>query len=125
MTTAFDNKMIPEILALVAQYGKTVTITLDGTSLYDPETGYGTQGYPTEYDVKVTPPEQYERQFFEGETVKIGDARVWLPASGLEFTPVISMKVDFDNQTWTVQSVLPIYTGEQIALYGLQIRRAG
>ena len=123
--TDLDTRLIPRVLELITKYGKDVTFKTFPSATYTPTTGKTTPGAETDYSEKVTPPEPYEDKFIDGEIVQIGDCRVYLAASGLAFTPEKGMEVEFDAEgiTWRIVRIMPVYTGESIAMYGLQLRR--
>ena len=121
--TVLDDRLIPRILAIVQRLGKLVVFTVAATESYNPDTGEATRATAASYSLKVTPPEVYEEGLIDGENIRRGDMRVWLPASGLAFTPSPTVTVTIDGATWAVVDVAPVYTGEQVALYGLQLRK--
>lgn len=121
--TILDTKLIPKILAKVIKYGKTVDFVVPATKVHAPETGIVTETNPTTYSKKVTPPEPYIEGYAPPESIRVGDSKIYLPSSGLEFTPTRGYLVQFDSTKWRMENVNPIYTGEQIALYELQLRK--
>lgn len=123
MTTELDDILVPEVLAIVEQFGKLVRFAVPGSQVYDPTTGLSTERPALSITKKVSPPQPYTIKLIDGENIKAGDACIWLPASGLTFTPVAGMKVTIDSAVWAIVAVDSVYTGELIALYGLQLRQ--
>jgi len=120
--TDLDTDLIPEILSIVTEFGRTVIFTVYGSEAYNTATGAVTKSGASTYSKKVTPPEGYEEKLVDNTVIKRGDKRIYLPASGLEFTPTKMMEVKIGDVNWRIQDVKPIYTGEQVGLYELQIR---
>lgn len=123
MPTALDNKLVPKTLAIINKVGRNMDFTLPLASSYDPATGAGIESIWTTYTVKVSPPIDYEQRYVDGDSVQRGDARIFMAASGLPLTPVRDMLVEFDGVTFKAISILPIYSGEQIAAYEVQLRK--
>ena len=121
--TALDVRLIPKVLEIVERLGKRVTFTVAPPAAYNPDTGEAAQVAAATYSKKVSPPDLYHESLVNGDNIRKGDVRVWLPAGGLEFTPVINASVTIDGTVWTVMDVQPVYSGEKIAIYGLQLRK--
>jgi hypothetical protein len=120
--TALDDRLILKVLAIVAKYGKTVTFTTVATKEFSPTTRVGIEAGKVQYPKKVTPPANYSTRQLS-DTVLADDLQIYLPASGLEFTPVVAMMVEFDDMKFRVVRAGPIYTGTSVALWDLQLRR--
>lgn len=121
-TTALDDRLVPRALDTIDRYGKKVVFTVIGTATYDPATGAVTESGKKTYTKKVSPPGAYLDRYVDGDLIRRGDLRCIIAASGLEFTPVNGLQVDFDSKVFRVMSVKPIYSGEQVAVYELQLR---
>lgn len=120
--TRLDIRLIPKVKLLIEKYGKTVTIQR-ATYTYDPSTLTNTPTPLTDVEIKVTPPENYSSTEVDGDLIQADDLRVWLPSKDLDWTPAPNMHVVMDGKTFRIVQVETIYTGELIALYGLQLRR--
>jgi hypothetical protein len=107
----------------VADKGMTVVFEVAGVSGYDPATGTGTKTGKVRHSLKVTPPETFSLRYVDGESIRMGDANIILPAEDLEFDPTVGQLVEVLGIDWIIVSVLPLMTGEQIGAYQLQIRR--
>ena len=117
--------MIPRVRTIVRKLGIDATFTVISGDAYDPTTGDKSAGTPTDYTKKITPFEMYDEKYIDGDVVKAGDVRVLLPANSLEFDPKTGMDVVVALNKYKVIHQKPIYTGEQIGLYDLQLRRNG
>lgn len=121
MPTTLDIRMIPRVLAIIAKYGKSATFSAS-TGTYNPASG-NVANTATTYSKKIIPPYAYENKYVDGDIIKQGDMRSGVAASGLEFTPTPGMSVEIDSATWKIIAVSPVYTGELIAMYELQLRK--
>jgi len=121
MTGKLDKRMRALGQRLVDAYGKPVTLRRT-TSTYDPATGT-TSTSTTNYSVNGVL-EGYEDSRIDGTVVQAGDLRVTIPAQNLAIAP--SMETDalvIGSGTWTLVNVRPTYSGEQVAIYELQVRQ--
>lgn len=123
MVTSLDTKLVPKSADLVELYGKAVTWSVTTGAAYNPASGTVSGGSTTNHSVKVTPPEPYASRYIDGDLVRTGDARVYIAAESLAFTPAEGQKLTIDAATWKVVRVNAIYTGESIALWEAQVRR--
>lgn len=122
--TILDKKFLPKALRLIDRLGKTVVFKTYPDATYDPETGETVPGDPVNYSKKVIPPYAYEQKYLDGDTVQTGDMQSGIAALGLEFTPEPSVTtVVIDTEEWNIVNMMPIYSGQQIALYLLQLRK--
>ena len=121
--TALDISLSPKVLDIIDRLGKTVVFHNYTEEVYDPTVGERIQGNSTDYSLKVIPPYEYALKYIDGDIIKIGDMQTGVPSSGLEFEPRQGMKVTIDEIVWQVIRTKPIYSGERIALYMLQLRK--
>lgn len=121
--TDLDDKLIPRVKTIIEDLGKELTFTESTGGTYNPATGEVTGETNTDYAVKCSPPDQYEARFVNNDTIKVGDVRTFLPSQNLSFTPVRGMKVVFDSLSWKVLELRPIYSGDSIVVYELQLRQ--
>tara|TARA_R100000152_G_C6759123_1_gene183034 strand:- start:595 stop:963 length:369 start_codon:yes stop_codon:yes gene_type:complete len=121
--TAIDTKLLAEVYTIAETYGKSVVFTVPGSSTYAPSTGKVTEGSVVTHTVNVTPPEQYDRRYVDGELVQARDVQVILPAKNLAFTPDLGMKVTFDSEAFDIVSLNPLYSGTSICAYEVQLRQ--
>ena len=125
MSTPLDLKLVPKALEIVYRFGINASFAVDKINPddYDSETGATTPDTPTDTVRKVTPPENYDRHMIDGEVIKFGDMRIFLPASGLTFTPKEGLEVTIAAELWKIEKVGVHYSGEDVAIYELQLRQ--
>ncbi len=122
MSTALDTEIVPVALELINLYGQNA-VFLDVTKTYDPATGLTTESSPSNITKKVTPPAPYDKRWVDNDLIQQNDVRVFLAASGLTFTPEKGMKVTLlTTKVFRIERVSPIYSGEDIAVFDLQLR---
>lgn len=122
MPTELDNDFVPLALEMIAEHGRDVTFTIV-TETYNPATGQTSEEEPAEVVIKATPPVPYMRRIVEGRDIEASDLETYIAASGLAFTVSNGLKVTFDGRTFRVVGFEPIYSGEQVCAYSLQLRR--
>ena len=123
MTTELDTKMIPIAQALLTRFGKTATFVVPATKVYDPTIGETTEGADTNYSTKITPPGPLIRGYIPQDLVQQGDLQTFVAAQDLQFTPSLGYEILIDAESWRIEFVNPIYSGDSIALYALLIRQ--
>ena len=121
--TELDTELLEDVYDIIDELGKTVTFWAYGSDTYDPTTGKRTTGDATEYDKKVIPPYEIALRYVDGDVIKVGDLLTGVPAKDIEFTPIKGMSVTIGDDIWSIVRVSPIYSGERICLYLLQLRR--
>ncbi len=80
LQTSLDIELLPETLAIIEEFGKTVVLTTITKGFYDPKTQATTGGGPLEKTLKVSPPSKVTRKYGEESTVKVGDLKIILRA---------------------------------------------
>lgn len=100
-------------------YGKTATLNKLSTGTYNPATGSVT-GSLTAYAVKVLI-EAYKANLIDGTIIQASDYKATLAALNNQ-APDQDDTLTVDGVTGRIVSVGPIYAGEQIAVYVLQVR---
>ena len=123
MSTVLDTTLIPKIKSVIEDYGKNVVFVVPGVASYDPDDGSVIESGVQKYTVKATPPANYKADMIDGDTIQDNDCMINISASGLLFTPENGREVTFDSQSWRIMSVQTAYTGEDIGLYEIQLRR--
>jgi len=122
--TSLDKKFLPMALRLVTKYGKLVQFDTYPDEVYTPSTGENVPGDSVVFYKKIIPPYGYEQKYVNGDSVQAGDMQTGIAASGLEFVPQPSLtKVTIDTKQWNIINMMPIYSGEQICMYLLQLRK--
>ena len=123
MATALDTKLRAVALRLIDDYGQDAIFVVPTTSTYDPDTGATTETGPTEYTEKISPPRGYKANMIDGNVVQRGDTvsgiafRYGIEETGLE------VRLTDAEEVWRIVGVQEIFSGEQIAVYVLQMRR--
>jgi len=121
--TELDTEMLEAVDEIIAELGKVLTFWVYPTETYNPATGKKTTSDATQYNKKAIPPYEVSLKYVDGDLVKVGDLATGVPAKDIEFTPEKGMKVSIDTAIWVITRVAPIYSGEWICLYLLQLRR--
>ena len=122
-STVLDDELLEAVYDIIDEFGKIVTFWIYPDQDYDPTIGENTLGDPTQYSKKVIPPYQINLKYVDGKLIKLGDLLTGIAAQDIEFTPTLKMKITIDSNIWTIININPIYSGEQIALYLLQLRK--
>jgi len=123
MATALDTTLIPKIKSIIDTYGKNVVFVVPGLSSYDPDDGSVVDSGVQEYTIKASPPANYRADMIDGDVIESNDCSISISASGLLFTPRNGLEVTFDSQSWRVMNVITGYTGDEIGIYEMQLRR--
>lgn len=123
MSTQSDIEFAALAVEMLEDDYKEVVFTESAsTDDYNAATGRTTQSSPDAYTVKSAPPFAYEQRYVNGNTVQEGDLRLLIAGSGQSFVPKVGQKVTFDSGVYRVVSVLPYYSGEDIAAWEVQVR---
>lgn len=124
MTGALDTTARNTASRLLAKFGKAMTLTR-AAGTYDLATGTTTPGTPQTASVNGYPDATYRKlgQTYGAELVQAGDLDVMVAAKGLAFTPAPGDQLSWGSEVYKVQQVKPTYSGEQVALYNLLVRR--
>lgn len=127
MPTPLDLQLAPVVVQLIQTFGKDVTFTIGGDFDFDYVTGHTDRDGETKVTLKASPPAPVRRQYAENddEEDRRSECRVYVAATGLGFTPKLGMVVEIDGQAWRTTAVYPVYTGENIAAYGVDLRKEG
>ena len=123
MVTALDTELRLAAYDIIAEYGKEISFTVPASTTYDPATGGVTLGTETVHLVKTSPPERFDEKYIDGDLIRARDLFVLLPTLNTTFTPTLAMRVEIDSIAYDIVTVTPIYSGEQIAVYELQLRQ--
>jgi hypothetical protein len=126
MATELDGVFVPLALDLINTYGKSVHAAISNDGVYDPTAGNMQSPTTQYYPIKISPPSPKTASFSPSDVDISGMMTAYVAASGLAFTPVPGMKIIFDKglsseDSWGAHSVLPIYSGELIAVWKLDL----
>lgn len=106
---------------LIGDFGSSATWK-STSEAYSAATGKTTVT-ETDYSIVISPPEPYNNRMIDGEVIQVGDAQCLLQGKGLAFTPAIADVVLHKTVRWKVVGLNPIYSGELIAAYEVQLRK--
>jgi hypothetical protein len=113
--------MVPLANQLIGDFGKTVTYKQRASS-FDPSTGK-TSFTETASSAIIAPPEPYKQNRIDGSTIQNGDAMTSVAGSAISFVPEIGDRVLMNGVDWNVVAVNPVFSGELVAMYELQLRQ--
>lgn len=65
----------------------------------------------------------YEQRYIDGETIRAGDQRVYMPAEGLTTPPEVEGLVLRGSDPWKIISIKPLNPNGQAIMYELQVRQ--
>jgi hypothetical protein len=125
MLTSLDISLGPVVKSLIDEFGKVLTFVVGGDNAYDPVTGITDQDNRTTVQVKGSPPAPVRRAYGADEPARDSECKTYIAASGLTFNPEPGLVVIIDSIRWQTVEVSPVYTGEQVAAYGLLLKREG
>lgn len=133
MATALDNALGPVAAQMVNQFGTTVTMRGGEVSSYNAQTGVLTktveeeerkaiidaatamQGAGAKTTSKGSKPNATDSSY-DKSTLTLLMARF-----GEEFAPQTGYLISFGGKTYVIQSVTPLYSGDEIATYSLVV----
>jgi len=121
MTGALDSTMRGLASDLAGRLGKTVTY-VEVTESFDPATGQTTTT-TTETQLAAVPPQSFNFDRIDDSVIKAGDAVVTLPVLDMPKEPTTDDRLKMDGTTWQIVRVKPVASGENFALYEVQIRQ--
>ncbi len=121
MTTPLDTKLIPAVQDLLKKYGKSVTFTTFSSKTYNPATG-SVSTSSSQVSHRITPPVRFDTSLIDNTTIEYEDLQTYSdPISTITFE--VGLGVTIDSRKYQVVSVSPIYSGDDICLYELQLRK--
>jgi len=123
-STELDEEFVVLATEMIAEMGKTVVFRTYPDASYDAVEGVTTLGDMLSYTKKVMPPYAYKQKYIDGDVIQAGDMQTGIAGQGLEFTPEPGLiEIVIDEQTWNIVNMTPLYSGEQIAMFLLQLRK--
>ena len=124
MSTRLDTKLVPKTKEIIDKFGKLVTLTRE-TNTYNPATG-DVSSTSTSVSIRVTPPREFPARYIDGSLIQIGDVEIGVPASGLTITPsAVDFTATIDSVVWKCIRATKVYSGDDVVLWRLQLRRVG
>jgi len=119
--TVLDDKLVPKAKELLTKFGRTVTYRTNAAT-FDPVNSTLTGGSITNTSVLIVPPFPFERRLIDNDKVVEGDMLTYIAAKDSPVTPALEGILIDGAQEWRVVSVDTIYTGDELALWKLQLR---
>lgn len=90
---------------------------------YDPISGQEMQASVQSYSVKISPPEQFTMDEIDNTTILRYDLKTYIAAKDLVIQPEPRKDtLSFGSVVYNVMKVTPHYSGDQVALWELQLR---
>ncbi len=122
MSGKLDSVMGPLATNLIADFGGPVTLTRT-VKVYDPATGK-TDDTATTFIVNMSPPAPYTRNRVNGTLIQSEDLWAYIPASASSGAPDGKTdQITLAGTVYKIVTVKPVYSGVQIAMYEVQLRR--
>ena len=117
---AFVQSSVEEAFQLAGDLVTEFIYTAVGASTYSTTTSAMTEATATgTFKGVIVEYKDFER----GGLIEAGDRKILVEAAGLPFTPKAGDSVTFNNESWKIESPGPIYAGDTVVLYQMQIRR--
>ena len=122
--TELDKKLLPAIAKTLSRVGRNLTWVIPGRTEYDPVEGEVVEKTSDRQSVelKSLPPGDYKDYFTEG-SVKATDTQTGFAGAELTIEPTLEMQVAIDGSSFRVNQLRPIYSGEQVALWMVNLSR--
>ncbi len=122
MSGKLDSVMGPLATNLIADFGGPVTLTRT-VKVYDATTGKTTDTATT-FRVNLSPPFPYTRERINGTLIQTEDLWAYIPASASSGAPDGKTdQITLKGVVYKVVTVKPIYSGVEIAMYEVQLRK--
>lgn len=118
--TQLDDELRQATIDLVAELGKDIEFRV-AVEAYDVTTGATTALSVSWVTRKCTPPSQYQISRDGSPDKLLETLGTLLPAQGLTFLPKVDQVVRFDNAERRVVKVAPIYSGDLVCAYVLEL----
>lgn len=119
----FDNA-IALAKRLIAKNGQTVTLRgYANAAPADPDKPWRPgPASPSDQPIEAVFLD-YEQQYIDGELVRSGDQRVYMPAEGLTAAPEINGTVLRGAEVWKIVGLKPLNPNGQPIMYEAQVRQ--
>ena len=122
MSSVLDIKMKALARRLIDQYGKVCQVEFSPARSYDPTIGKPVESTSIKKSIKLTPPYPASTQWWASTTVQSGDMEAWATVEpGITFE--VGMRLKVNNDWWKVIQVNQAFSGDDVALFGLLMRR--
>ena len=109
---------------LITKNGQTVTLrTFTPSAGSDPAKPWKPGGNVPTDQTPVAVFLDYEQKYVDGDSVRAGDQRVFMPASGLTAPPDIDGLVLRGTEQWKIVTIKPLNPNGQAIMFELQVRQ--
>lgn len=123
-STKIDKRLGPKVKRIVLKYGVEVTFTVWTPGTYNPATLGVTGGSEASASTQAIISSRGDDLVLAGEVEHHGRLILYLHGHELAFTPVTGQEVEIAGvKGWRVETEGPIYTGEQVGLWELEVVR--
>ena len=123
MAGALDKVMRSVAKNLIGSFGTTAVITTYTGGTYDPITDATIPGEGVQTVITCSPPSEYKSYVIDGTRIQTGDMKILIPALVYETAPTTDQTVTIRGDTYKVIGVMPISSGNQEAVWEVQLRR--
>lgn len=120
--TSFDNAFVPLATELLDEFGKDMQLIRKTNSIASPLTGGTIDQADDSQSIKGMPPFPFDKKWLPDSVIEDGDLVTVIAAENLTFTPQTTHTISFDGVRYRIPSVQPLYSGELVAAYILQLR---
>lgn len=121
--TKLDDKLLPAILKLATDLGKSTTVTTESLT-YNPSTGASSRSTTNYTNQKLLGLKPVSQTYLDRGLAEDGDSEGLWAASGLSFTPALGVRVAFGGKTYTTTLVESIHSGDSVCAYKVVLRVA-
>lgn len=118
--TALDVRARAAALRLLNKYGKAMIYRARGTPTYNPSTSKATTA-PTDYPIKSYLATPNHRDLELG--VQVDEEVALIAGAALPVEPTPLDQLIFNSKTYSVRPVTAIWSGEQVALWYVAVKR--
>ena len=126
MPGALDAKMQDLAKNLIPRFGKSLLYADQTGFTYNTATGEVSGGTESN-KAFVGLVANIQEDKIDGETFMRGDLMVLMAAKDLGFTPEVNRVIYFGStssaEQWRIVGITPTYSGEQVAIYNVQVRQ--
>ncbi len=123
--TKLDKKLLPAVEKVIDKLGKNLLYRTYPNAESDNVSGEVIPGVPVDHYIKSLPPSEVNVKLADGDVIKVGDMVTGFAARNAVFVPEPDITVVIvDNVQWTIVKVSPVYSGERVCMYSIQLRRA-
>lgn len=126
---AFCDEMAAMALEMLAEFGRTITLSREVSGTYDPDTGTSSGTTETQDAIVVIQPatgstvSAFDVKFDNGTLVEQNLRALTIAAKDLAWMPVAGDKASFDGSDWTFIGCTPINPAGTPIVYKAAVKR--